>query len=211
MDFRSIILKMLRSTSQNGVSERVLELFEEYYNLTLKWAEKINITANLSPENFVLENILDPYLCVQSFALSAANLDEKAVIADMGCGGGYVGIVAKLAFFPHQKLYLVDSDRKKINFCKQAVRELGLEPVEAICTRIEGFQPDESLDLVFSRATWGAQQAFEYVSPLLSQEGSLLYLTGKKEHLIGDYAGGSYEIPVKNAVRYYEIIKKGDQ
>ena len=132
MDFRSIILKMLRSTSQNGVSERVLELFEEYYNLTLKWAEKINITANLSPENFVLENILDPYLCVQSFALSAANLDEKAVIADMGCGGGYVGIVAKLAFFPHQKLYLVDSDRKKINFCKQAVRELGLEPVSLL-------------------------------------------------------------------------------
>jgi len=136
------------------------------YGLACKWGQKINITANLKPSEFAVENILDPILAFHSVE-SEKGFTDKRLLVDLGCGGGFVGfcwyIIGKSRF---KGLKLVDGDRRKINFCRQVARELGLKQVECVHSRTEDLIENDSVYLV-TRATWPPKEAVKASQGLL--------------------------------------------
>lgn len=156
--------------------------FRLYYELSKKWGSKINITANLSEKDFIRENLLDPVLAFHAVPLSSffENHDQSLSLIDIGCGGGYVGITWAVLLAEFENFFLLDSDRKKINFCKQVIRELELKNVQAMQSRVEDFVTDnkEKFDLVLSRATWQEPVFSEKCSPLAKDNGVLIHFTG---------------------------------
>lgn len=192
----------LREMSIQEFEKQHLEAFEVYYSLSQKWGHKINITANLGLDRFVIENILDPYLALRAYQNSRNQPINGVKIADFGCGGGYVGLIWKVVLGDSAEMVLLDSDRKKINFCKQVVRELGLSGVTSLCSRAEEAESlNDSLDLVASRATWGFEQSWQYISPYLKEGGKLLYLAGKAQLAVTQCETLDYQIPHKQAKR----------
>lgn len=174
---------LISAFEQNGLkmAREEIYLFANYYLLTSKWGHKINITANLSPEKFIQENILDPALAFNAFV--SQHPVQSLKIADTGCGGGYAGLVwAILSRFSFD-LTLIDSDRKKINFCKQFIRENNLPKCQAKQSRVEDFvnnNKEIKFDIIISRATWGCEEFSSINSSLLKNPGFLCYFQGSQ-------------------------------
>lgn len=158
-------------------------LFYEYYLLTLKWGEKINITANLSAEAFVLENLADPVLAFFSAKSLLTGGSKNLSCVDLGCGGGYVGLVWHILSGGRLETELIDSDRKKINFCKQVIRELGLCGVRADQRRAEELLAARShqYDLVVSRATWDVPEFFKKAGGLVRSPGLMMHFSSEAQ------------------------------
>lgn len=157
-------------------SSSQIDLIGNLYNLSLHWGSKINITKNLSLERFVAENILDPLSAIREYSVHFKNLDMFTSMVDLGCGGGYVGLLWHI--FLQQKICttLMDGDRRKINFCKQVIRELGLKNIQAIHCRVEDhkIENDKGYDICVSRATWAFPEFLTQAKRLLNSKGHLI-------------------------------------
>jgi 16S rRNA (guanine527-N7)-methyltransferase len=170
-----------------------IELIGNLYNLSLHWGDKINITKNLSLERFFTENILDPLCAIQRYSVHFKNhVDSSMSLIDLGCGGGYVGLLWHIFLQEEICTTLMDGDRRKINFCKQAIRELGLKNIQAIHARAEDYQisAGKGYDLCVSRATWD-------FSGFLSQGRRFL---SSKGHLISFESSSFLELEVNSAI-----------
>lgn len=169
---------------QLTITDQQADLLSRYYFLSEKWGSKINITANLSPDKFLEENILDPALSFHTFKKAFPQAQEtKPSLIDVGCGGGYAGLVwiilSKFSF----ELILLDGDRKKINFCKQFIRENKLPSCQAVALRLEEYlknQQQNQFDIVISRATWGCESFVKNCQPLARPFALLCYFNSSK-------------------------------
>jgi 16S rRNA (guanine(527)-N(7))-methyltransferase RsmG len=145
--------------SHNGLesSAHMLRNFLSYYELTAKWNKSINITRNTDPRSFVIENILDPLLAFQSLSSDHTNIGSTLI--DIGCGGGFAGIVFHIAGEQRRPLLLVDKSLKRINFCKDVIRKLGLQNVSALNGAFENLCssfPENAT--IISRATFNIEK-----------------------------------------------------
>jgi 16S rRNA (guanine527-N7)-methyltransferase len=86
---------------------------------------------------------------------------------------------------PGLEVVLLDSIRKKVSFCDEAIRALGLSGIRAVCGRAEDEGVREALgtfDAVVSRATWNLKDYIEIsASYMKCSPGSRIYaLKGAK-------------------------------
>lgn len=167
----------LLKQNQIDFSPSQIELTKNLYNLSLHWGDKINITKNLSLERFLIENILDPLCAIQKYSVHFRNhLDLASSLIDLGCGGGYVGFLWHIFLQERICTTLMDGDRRKVNFCKQVIRELGLKNIQAIHSRAEEHQIGNSkgYDLCVSRATWAFSEYLGQGKRFLKPKGHLI-------------------------------------
>lgn len=178
---RSFSQEIANALRQNGLSSQKIDLdaLSALYSLASRWGEKINLTSNLAQGRYLVENTLDPILAY-FFAKTRfpGALSTESRLLDAGCGGGFVGLTWHILSKNTLITTLVDSDRKKINFCKQAIRDLGLVNCVAEQGRFESLghaRPDAQFDCIISRATWGADEFAPLAAPYLSERGQALY------------------------------------
>jgi 16S rRNA (guanine527-N7)-methyltransferase len=149
--------------------------FEHYQVLLLEWNQKFNLTAITDPQEMQLKHFYDSLTC-----LRAILPDAKSLI-DIGCGAGLPGIPLKI-MLPDLKLVLVDSVGKKVEFCRMAAQELGLEGVTALHARAEDLGQDkahrEQYDWAVARAVAPLPVLAEYLLPLVRVGGSMLAQKG---------------------------------
>ncbi len=204
------------------ISGAVIGQLAFYFDLTEKWSKKINITANTTPESYVLENVVDPILAFESLkSLGIFDRSPQFTLADFGCGGGYVGITWHILLGGVSRLVLVDSDRKKINFCREVCRRLEIQRVDIINNRCENLAAthENKLDLIVSRATFSDETLVqESASQLLTQDGKLLLLKGStaaadpvfltSDRTTSDLQTARYTIIPSQAHRFVKIVSK---
>ncbi len=198
--------ELVQLNCADSLHDDVLSALSGYYDLTLRWSEKINITANVGEYSYIVENILDPVLAYYALK-SVEGMPWEGGVHDLGCGGGYVGLTWAM-LDPTLKCTLVDSDRKKINFCKQAIRDLGLQGrVQAYQSRVEEIKPIEGV--VTSRATWGGEGFFDHLKLLAHGNCVGAYMGGKNDPLAKDslYQKVSYAIMPGN-IEHHIFIQR---
>jgi 16S rRNA (guanine527-N7)-methyltransferase len=141
----AVIRRALGEFSLPSYDGQVLQI-QQYMKLLLTWNEKVNLTAIRDP----LE-ILYRHFCESMYAAEALHL-ENGRLADVGSGGGFPGLALKI-MRPGLRVFLVESNIKKVTFLAEVIRELGLNDVQVLARRYEELGEEVApLDYVCSRA-----------------------------------------------------------
>jgi 16S rRNA (guanine527-N7)-methyltransferase len=141
--------------------------FDAYCNLLLKWNKTYNLTAIKNKPEIFERHFLDS-ISPLPFIPKLSNL------LDIGSGGGFPAIPLKICE-PSLKITLLDSNRKKINFCESLCIELGLMDVSYQYKRIEEYiQPELKFDVIISRATFSVSKLIQSSALLLKNKDSLI-------------------------------------
>jgi 16S rRNA (guanine527-N7)-methyltransferase len=119
---------------------------QQYMKILLTWNEKVNLTAIRDP----LE-ILYRHFCESMYAAQAVPM-ENGRLADVGSGAGFPGLALKIVR-PSLRVFLVESNIKKVTFLAEVIRELGLRDAQVLARRYEELGEEVApLDYICSRA-----------------------------------------------------------
>lgn len=134
-----------------------------------KWNKAYNLTSVRDPMEMLVKHILDsvvvsPYLQGKHFI-------------DVGTGPGLPGLPLAIVN-PHKHFVLLDSLGKRISFIRNAIRELGLDNVEAVLSRVEEYHPEQPFDGVLSRAFASLKDMTDWCQHLPKQDGYFYALKG---------------------------------
>jgi 16S rRNA (guanine527-N7)-methyltransferase len=145
----------------------------------LEWNRKINLTAITDPEQVVIKHFLDSIAPMR-------HIPEQGGLIDIGTGGGFPGLPLKV-MRPDQPMIFLDASRKKVNFVKFILRQLGLPNAEAIQARVEEFSQNRGdqgrFTTVISRAFTDIESISHMAGALLSKEGRIIIYQGPKEEI----------------------------
>lgn len=153
-----------------------LDQFSSYQQELLRWNAKTNLISEKSAREIVSRHFLD--------SLTAFNFIAKpdARIVDIGCGAGFPGIPLKIAS-PDLRLYLVETNRKKVSFLKNVIRALHLSNAFVLHDRVENLllvdHWKDFFDVLISRAAFKLPDMLPWGAFFLAAGGKLVALKGR--------------------------------
>jgi 16S rRNA (guanine527-N7)-methyltransferase len=151
------------------------EKYQHYLDLLLKWSKGMNLTSITDPDEIRSKHFEDSTATIPFLG------DAKTLI-DIGTGAGFPGIPIKIEC-PNIRVVLLDSTRKKINFCRQVIFKLNLVGIEALQGRAEDpdiFRTHGPFDIVISRATWPLEVFLELADPYYNHKGKCIAMKGAR-------------------------------
>lgn len=146
-----------------------------HIDLLLDWGGKINLTNLRKPQEIAVLHFLDS---LTVFKVLPAGLELS--ILDIGTGGGFPGLVLKIAG-ENLNLTLLDRDTKKIVFLKYAANALNLQKIRFMNIPFKQLieNPDRPIfDLVVSRAFSSDSNLLDSLNVLLRPRGMLVRMAG---------------------------------
>ena len=100
------------------------------------------------------------------------HINPRSII-DIGSGGGFPGLVVAIA--TGRPIHLVECDRRKAEFLREATRSLGLD---ATVHAMRAEMVTLKVELVTARAVAPLPDLWSMASPLLKSGGTALFLKG---------------------------------
>ncbi|GGE00577.1 16S rRNA (guanine(527)-N(7))-methyltransferase RsmG [Paenibacillus nasutitermitis] len=162
----------------NGLSitARQLEQFDRYYRLLIEWNEKMNLTGITEREAVYEKHFYDSLTL--SFFLDMNKMNN---LADIGSGAGFPSIPLKICF-PHLKVTIVDSLKKRIHFLQHVVEQLELQDFTCIHGRAEDVArmpgQRDAYDLATARAVARLSALNELCLPFVRSGGLFAAMKG---------------------------------
>jgi 16S rRNA (guanine527-N7)-methyltransferase len=142
-----------------------------YLDFVREKNETTNLTADGSWEDLVLKHAADGVLAA---GVLKPLLGEKPRICDLGSGGGFIGIVLKLAW-PEADVTLMESVERKYRFLNAAAARTGAPGLRVLHRRAgDGRAPsayEKDFDCVVERALAPLPEAVKLAFPLLGKRG----------------------------------------
>lgn len=162
-------LKTLLKKTALCVTEKQQNQLVKLVLLLNKWNKTYNLTSVRDPMDMLVKHIMDsvvvsPYLQGQRFI-------------DVGTGPGLPGLPLAI-INPDKHFVLLDSLGKRISFIRNAVRELELNNVEPVLSRVEQYQPESLFDGVLSRAFASLKDMTDWCKHLPASNGRFYALKG---------------------------------
>lgn len=131
------------------LSEDARARLTRYLDLVAEINAKTNLTADDRPEQLLLRHAADG---LAGAPLLRELLPAEPRIADLGSGGGFIGVGLKLAW-AEADVTLVESLQRKYDALNRACLAVGLPGLRPLRTRIEaGRRPAKPYDAVVERA-----------------------------------------------------------
>jgi len=153
-----------------------LEQFRIYFKTLVEWNEKINLTALTEEADVYEKHFFDSIAAAFYF-----DFTKPVDLCDVGAGAGFPGIPLKICF-PHIKVTIVDSLKKRIHFLNQLAAALNLEEIAFYHDRAENFGKKsdfrEKFDVVTARAVARMSVLSELCLPLVKRDGTFLAMKG---------------------------------
>lgn len=159
--------------------EQWLPILRKHAELLEAAAPRVRVSSVSAPES-VQRHYAE---AIETLRLAAAvcALDD-AVIADLGSGGGFPGLVWA-ALLPGARLHLIEPLKKRATLLEEMARDLDLPNVTVYAERGEeaGRGPlRDRADLVTARAVASLPELLEYVAPLCHTEGTIVLPKGSR-------------------------------
>ncbi|WHP47556.1 16S rRNA (guanine(527)-N(7))-methyltransferase RsmG [Mannheimia bovis] len=139
-----------------------------FVRLLDKWNKAYNLTSVRNPDEMLVKHIMD------SLVVSQHLQGEKFI--DVGTGPGLPGIPLAI-INPDKQFVLLDSLGKRITFIKNALRELGIQNVIPVLSRVEEYQ-EQQFDGVLSRAFASLDDMVNWCYHLPNENGKFYALKG---------------------------------
>lgn len=166
---------LTRGGAQLGleIEPEMVEKFEAYADLLIKWASKINLTSITGPENIAVSHFIDSLTVLR-------HIEPGASVLDIGAGAGFPGIPVKICR-PSISLTLTDSREKRVFFMREVIRELDLENARAVKARAgkENRKIGGGFDVALARAVAKTPEVARVALPLVKEGGIVLIMKGK--------------------------------
>ena len=156
------------------ISDEAFGKIDMYHALLLKWNKAINLVSPKSIDQAWHRHFID------SAQLSKTIPEGVKVYADLGCGGGFPGLVLAI-MNPDIAVHLVESDERKGQFMRTVARETGAQNVTIHTKRVEAVTDDFCPDFVTARALSSLETLFEYCLPWAQQSEDLSFCFMKGE------------------------------
>lgn len=197
-------------------NDKQLNQLEKYYELLIEYNKVMNLTGITEKEEVYLKHFYDSLTICK-----VIDLNNYKILCDIGSGAGFPGIVLKI-FYPELEIVLIDSLNKRINFLNIVIKQLGLNKISTIHSRIEEFGKEnrEQFDIVTARAVAPLNILLEYSIPLLKKDGYFIALKAKLENENFEKAAKTLKVkvvkekkfllPKENSNRTILLFKKMD-
>lgn len=158
-----------------GLPESAPEKLVDYLGLLSHWNSAFNLTAVRDIDDMLSKHLLD--------SLAVIPYVGDGRILDVGSGAGLPGIPLAIAM-PNNSFVLIDSNSKKTRFLTQARITLGLNNIEVVNQRVEGYTPVEDdrriyFDAVIARAYANSRDIIINTAHLHKPETRILIMQGK--------------------------------
>jgi len=162
----------------------------KFKDLMLEYNKSHNITAITEENDIIFKHFIDSLLCINE-------IRDNTDVLDIGCGGGFPSVPLSIAK-ENVKFIAMDSVGKKTEFVKLAKKELNIDNLTVINSRIEDFIENnrEKFDYVVARAVAPLNTLIEYAIPYLKIGGKLIA-----------YKGSNYEEELKEAEKALNTLK----
>ncbi|HHE3605847.1 TPA: 16S rRNA (guanine(527)-N(7))-methyltransferase RsmG [Pasteurella multocida] len=162
-------LEILLKQTALSITDQQKEQLIKFVLLLNKWNKAYNLTSVRDPMEMLVKHILDSVVV-------SPHLQGKHFI-DVGTGPGLPGLPLAIVN-PNKHFVLLDSLGKRISFIRNAIRELGLDNVEAVLSRVEEYHPEQPFDGVLSRAFASLKDMTDWCQHLPKQDGYFYALKG---------------------------------
>ena len=162
---------LTRSEAQElfSASDDRMARLDAYLELLSQWQKRINLVGPSTLADPWRRHILDAAQLCEHIPRTARNL------ADLGSGAGVPGLVLAILGVPN--VTLVEADKRKAVFLREAARVTGCTAVEIICERIEKLSI--SADVITARALAPLPKLLGLAVPRLAAGGRCLFLKGR--------------------------------
>jgi len=150
-----MVREMWPETYKLNVSREIADKLKIYHALLLKWQKAINLISPKSVDDAWVRHFLD------SAQVERHVSRESLTVADLGCGGGFPGLVLAI-MRPDLKIHLVESDERKCQFLRTVSRETNVN-VMVHNSRIESCIDEVKPDFVMARALADLSALLGYV------------------------------------------------
>ena len=159
------------------VTDEMLEKLDIYCNFLLEYNKHTNLTAIKEENDIYLKHFYDSLTLTK-----VIDLNEYNTLLDIASGAGFPGMVLKI-FFPHLKVYLVDSNNKKCKFLLELKEKLNVDNLEVYNNRIENLYSEflNSIDIVTARAVTNLPVLTELAIPLVKANKYFIAMKGNAE------------------------------
>ena len=174
-----------------------------------KWNQTYNLTAIREPGRVLTHHLLDALATLP-------HLPQRRALRliDVGSGAGLPGIPLAIAR-PDWSVTLLDSNRKKVAFLRQAAAELRLASVVVAAARVEDYAPEIPFDVAISRAFASLPRFVAAARHLVGAGGRLVALKGAYPHEelaslppgLHLAAAQTLEVPGLNEMRHIVIVQ----
>ena len=146
--------------------------FGDFLDFLMEKNQELNVISRKLPlETIILEHLYD---CVGGFEY----FKPFSVIADLGSGGGFPGLLLGIAF-ADKVVYLVEKSPKKVAYLNEAVKTLGLKNVRVHSCLVNDFK--EATDVFTCRAFKSVAEIVQMTMPYFKKGTPYLLFKGKKE------------------------------
>ncbi|HDR1416052.1 TPA: 16S rRNA (guanine(527)-N(7))-methyltransferase RsmG [Pasteurella multocida] len=162
-------LEILLKQTALSITDQQKEQLIKLVLLLNKWNKAYNLTSVRDPMEMLVKHILDSVVV-------SPHLQGKHFI-DVGTGPGLPGLPLAIVN-PNKHFVLLDSLGKRISFIRNAIRELGLDNIEAVLSRVEEYHPEQPFDGVLSRAFASLKDMTDWCQHLPKQDGYFYALKG---------------------------------
>ncbi len=144
-----------------------------------EWNEKFNLTSVTDDKEIIIKHFADSLYILKTNVVS-----QCETLLDLGSGAGFPGIpVALLA--KDKRIFLVESNNKKISFLEHIKDKLGLQNVFIIAARSETMAREkkyrEKFNMAMARALAKFPISLELSIGLIKNEGYIAYYASQKQ------------------------------
>jgi 16S rRNA (guanine527-N7)-methyltransferase len=157
-----------------GIQLRAVEVtrLSNYYELLLKWNDRLHLVAPCSPEEFATRHVLESLLLL-------SHLPQNARVVDVGPGAG-LPIIPCLLVRADLRATLVESSPRKAVFLREALRDVKSRvPAALTVARFEHTVAPEA-DFVTCRALDRFQQFLPALIEWAPPTSTLLLFSGEE-------------------------------
>src|SRR5437660_3829911 len=112
------------------LKDSAIARLHSYYELVLKWNDRLHLVGPCSPEEFATRHVLESLFLLR-------HLPKDARVVDVGSGAG-LPMIPCLLVWNDLRATLIESSQKKAVFLREALRHAGISSrAEVIAARFE--------------------------------------------------------------------------
>ncbi|MCI0389505.1 MAG: 16S rRNA (guanine(527)-N(7))-methyltransferase RsmG [Acidobacteria bacterium] len=166
------ILETRGRLHEKRFSEAEIDLLSKYYEIVLKWNNRLHLTTLTQPQVFFDRHIFESFFSVPLI------LPSVNQVWDIGSGLGVPGIVIAIAR-PDLDVHLVEASRNKSLFLEEAATHLCLKNVKVIESRYEALEKIPAESCLTARAIEGLKELIPEIFRVGSEATQFLIFGAK--------------------------------